>query len=149
MRTSNVYKKYIKSLAEYIDRNSFKLRPFPKVIIDRTEQDGVFIRTGHYDFNKQEITIYVNGRHIKDILRSVAHELVHHNQYLEGKIKPEKIDGDKLIGESENVKYLNSLEEDAYLRGNIAFRKWTEVEKGKGRKIIFIKKKKKLCEKLG
>ena len=130
MSTSNVYKKYIKSLAEYIDRNCFKLRPFPKVIIDRTEQDGVFIRTGHYDFNKQEITIYVNGRHIKDILRSVAHELVHHNQYLEGKIKPEKIDGDKLIGESENVKYLNSLEEDAYLRGNIAFRKWTEVEKG-------------------
>ena len=131
MTTPTNYKKYIKSLAEYIDRNCFKLRPFPKVIIDRTEQDGVFIRTGHYDFNKQEITIYVNGRHIKDILRSVAHELVHHNQYIEGKIKPEKIDGDKLIGESDNVKYLNSLEEDAFLRGNIAFRKWTEVMKEK------------------
>ena len=27
-----------------------------------------------------EITIYVDGRHPKDIMRSFSHELVHHNQ---------------------------------------------------------------------
>lgn len=134
MKDSADIKKYIKSLAEYIDRNCFRLRPYPKVVIDREPQEGVFIRTGYYDFNDNVVNLKVDGRHIKDILRSCAHEFVHHNQYLEGKIDPDKIDGDKLIGESDNVKYLNSLEEDAFLRGNIAFRKWTEVMKEEEKK---------------
>ena len=40
------------------------------------------------------IKIYSKGRAIIDICRSIAHELVHHKQQLEGRIKDHVIDGD-------------------------------------------------------
>ena len=37
-------------------------------------------KTAYYDPGSMEITIYVDGRHPKDIMRSFSHELVHHHQ---------------------------------------------------------------------
>ena len=37
-------------------------------------------KTAYYDHSSSEITIYIDGRHIKDIMRSISHELVHHAQ---------------------------------------------------------------------
>ena len=47
-------------------------------------------KTAHYDPGNESITIYIYGRHPKDILRSFAHELVHHAQYLRGDLSPDK-----------------------------------------------------------
>ena len=41
---------------------------------------GVLNKTAHYEPEQMKITIYVDGRHPKDMLRSIAHELVHHLQ---------------------------------------------------------------------
>ena len=61
------------------------------------------------------------------MLRTLAHECVHHNQNLEG----------RLVGYSgtktSEDDTLTRLEEEAYMRGNILFRNWTE-EKTKSEK---------------
>ena len=41
-------------------------------------------KTAYYDPNKMEITIFIDKRHVKDILRSLSHELVHHTQNCRG-----------------------------------------------------------------
>ncbi len=46
-----------------------------------------FKTTAYYNNQTGEIAVYVKGRLIIDILRSVAHELVHHNQFESGEIK--------------------------------------------------------------
>ena len=37
-------------------------------------------KTAHYEPASMEITVYTDGRHPKDMMRSIAHELVHHKQ---------------------------------------------------------------------
>lgn len=121
------YEKYVKDLMTWLDENGLKIKPFPVVRISNRSQDGVFIKTGHYDPNKKEITVFVNGRHIKDVLRTVAHECVHHNQNLEGRLVG--YNGDKTSEDD----VLTRLESEAYVKGNIFFRNWTE-EKTKSEK---------------
>ena len=37
-------------------------------------------KTAYYDPGEMAISIFVDGRHPKDIMRSMSHELVHHTQ---------------------------------------------------------------------
>ena len=41
-------------------------------------------KTAYYDPATMGITVYVTGRHPKDVLRSLSHELVHHAQNCRG-----------------------------------------------------------------
>lgn len=41
-----------------------------------------------YSPNDKEIQLFVRNRHILDVLRSLAHELVHFKQDIEGRLKP-------------------------------------------------------------
>ena len=41
-------------------------------------------KTAHYDPSNMGVTVYTDGRHPKDILRSLSHELVHHKQNCDG-----------------------------------------------------------------
>jgi hypothetical protein len=53
--------------------------------------------TAHYDPSSMVVTIYTTGRHPKDILRSLSHELVHHSQNCRGEdlvVKTHDIDAD-------------------------------------------------------
>jgi hypothetical protein len=43
---------------------------------------------GEYDPQKRSITVYVKNRNTADILRTCAHEMIHHKQNEMGKIKP-------------------------------------------------------------
>lgn len=105
-------------------KNGYTLKPLPKVIFDDTQQDeDVFIKTGCYDPNNMDVYVFTNGRHIKDILRSLAHELIHHKQNVDGRLGAGSYDGETIY----NDKKLQKLEEEAYLKGNIAFRTWTET----------------------
>jgi len=49
--------------------------------------------TAYYDLNGL-VKVYVKDRAIVDIMRSIAHELVHHKQNLEGRIQDTAKDGD-------------------------------------------------------
>ena len=121
------YKKYFKSLAEYMARNEYTTKPFPKIIFDNREQKGVFVYTGFFDPQAKGVRLFINGRHIKDILRTWAHELIHWKQDKDGVIEKTPYKGNTIINDEALIK----LEKEAYLKGNIAFRKWTEIENNK------------------
>lgn len=114
-------KKNIKSLTNFFIKKGYIIKPLPKVRLDHTKQNGLFIKTGYYSPSEKEIVLFVDGRHPKDILRSFSHELIHHIQNLRG---------DSLNFNDKDCVYNNSdlekLEGEAYLKGNILFRKWTE-----------------------
>lgn len=99
--------------------------PIPKVNIDYSPQDLLdpFIRTGNYNSQTRTITLFVDKRHLKDILRSFCHELIHHNQNI---TDPENFAGYDKSGKLSENDQLTMIETDAYSRGNIMFRKWTE-----------------------
>jgi hypothetical protein len=59
-------------------------------------------------------------RHPKDILRSFAHEMVHHEQNLEGRLNNITTTNTNEDGD------LVELEKEAYLKGNIMLRNWED-----------------------
>ena len=117
------YEPYIKSLAEFINR-TYKIKPYPKIKLSNRNQgdDEVFIKTGWYNPSDKLIMVYVHNRAPKDCLRSLAHEFIHHYQNLEGRLANDAYSGQEIINDDRLMK----LEEEAYLKGNIMFRSWTE-----------------------
>jgi len=83
-------------------------------------------KTGCYQPQSFAITIYTDKRHIKDVLRSVAHELVHHHQNCCGELEEPFETGP---GYAQKDDRLRGLEKDAYKRGNMIFRDWEDTYK--------------------
>jgi hypothetical protein len=118
------YSPYIKSLAKYMLRNGYTKKPFPKVMLLTEEQDEeVFIKTANYDPDERIVNLFIANRHPKDVLRSFAHEMIHHKQNIEGRLGAGSYEGDRIVEDEK----LMGLEKEAYLMGNISFRKWTET----------------------
>ena len=70
-------------------------------------------KTGFYDPEKESITLYTTGRHPKDILRSLAHELQHHTQKCNGEFDNIKNMGEE--GYAQNNPQLRAMEYKAYM----------------------------------
>lgn len=82
-------------------------------------------KTALYDFKTHTVKVYVTERHPKDILRSLSHELVHHYQNDKGMFD----DVDSLEdGYAQDDPVLRDMEKQAYLRGNLIFRDFTDTE---------------------
>jgi hypothetical protein len=109
-----------KQIAEFMKENGLNVVPFPKINLDWSEQDGIFIKTGFYSPDEKAITVFCKDRHPKDILRTFAHEMIHHSQNLNG------VDLNFDTTKVKDNKELEKVEAEAYLKGNIYFRKWTE-----------------------
>jgi len=123
------YKKYLKSVFDFMVEHGYTKKPYPKVILDNTDQnDSIFMTTAYFNPNDKSIRIFINGRAVKDCIRSFCHECIHYKQDMDGDIKKSGYTGDKITEDKNLIK----LEEEAYLNGNMAFRAWTEVEKKKG-----------------
>ena len=85
--------------------------------------------TGYYDPNKMAITIFVDKRHIKDILRSLSHELIHHTQNCRGEFDSS---GTTEPGYAQKDPHMRKMEAEAYLLGNgFLFRDWEDQLKQK------------------
>jgi hypothetical protein len=115
------------SLTEYM-MDHINIEPLPDVNFvedDTKNADDFFGKTAYYNPNNKSITLYTLKRHPKDVLRSFAHEMVHHKQNLEGKLN--NIEGQN-INEDD---YLKELEREAYEYGNgLLFRGWENSIKG-------------------
>ena len=77
-------------------------------------------KTAYYDPNKQHIVLYTEGRHPKDIVRSYAHEMIHHIQNLEDRL------GNISTTNTQEDDNLNNIEAEANLKGTMTFRNWTD-----------------------
>ena len=123
------YEPYLKSLANFMADRGYTSRPFPKVILDDTDQGfDVFAKTGYFDPASNGIRLFVHNRFPKDVLRTFAHELVHWKQQSTGELGRNGYTSDKITEDEELIK----LEAEAYLKGNIAFRSWTETMQKNG-----------------
>lgn len=122
---------YILNLAEWIQNSGVQIIPYPHIVISNSQEyaSDPFGKTAFYNPETRSITLFVAGRHIKDVLRSFSHELIHHNQNLSGKFNPSHIQSLSDPKYAEKDKYLLEMEKDAYLRGNILFRFWEDSMK--------------------
>ena len=81
-------------------------------------------KTAYYDPNKMEITLFIDKRHVKDILRSLSHELVHHKQNCRGDFDRHV---DTSAGYAQNDAHMRKCEGEAYLHGSgFLFRDWED-----------------------
>ena len=118
---------HIASILEYMIDEGMNILPIPEVKLVRDEHNAkeLFGRTAHYNPVEKEIVLYIEGRHPKDVLRSFAHEMIHHKQNLEQRLHNISTTN---TNEDDN---LLELEKEAYLEGNITFRNWEDGIKNK------------------
>lgn len=63
------------------------LKKTPKIVIQNGKKD--LKTTANYDYRAEEKVIKVNAKNrmLVDVMRSVAHEMVHHKQYEQGRLE--------------------------------------------------------------
>ena len=110
----------------------------PKLFLrnDASNSQQALGKTAFYNPEEQSVTLFVHGRHPKDILRSFAHELVHHTQNLRGDFTSEKM-GEMGSNYAQDNEHLRNMEKEAYLDGNMCFRDWEDTIEDKD--LILIK----------
>jgi phosphopantetheine adenylyltransferase len=118
------YPKLLKSLTEFMLDKGMNIKPLPKVkfIEDDVENARDFFgKTAYYNPNQRVIVLYTMDRHPKDIMRSFAHEMIHHMQNCDDRLNhtpTTNINKDN---------YLYELEKEANTKGTMTFREWTDT----------------------
>jgi hypothetical protein len=115
---------HVDSLTKYMVDNGMNVEPLPKVTYvndDDENANDLMGKTAFYDPNQREIVLYTLNRHPKDVMRSFAHEMIHHIQNLEDRL------GNITTTDTREDDHLTQIEKEAYTDGNLTFRKWTET----------------------
>jgi hypothetical protein len=117
---------FIDSLQSFAQKRLGFQHP-PKLFLKQDQENAknMFGKTAYYDPSEKSITVFTTGRHPKDILRSIAHELVHHSQNLRGDLTPEKC-GEMGTGYAQKNNHMREMEREAYEKGNLCFRDWED-----------------------
>ena len=106
-------------------QDTMKIKSLPAVTLhdDPQNSEDILGKTAYYDPGNKVITVYVTNRHPKDIMRSLAHEMIHHSQNERG-----EFDNVGTVGEgyAQADDHLRNMEKEAYLKGNICFRDWED-----------------------
>ena len=124
----------IDQLTQHMINKGMNIEPLPSLeFIDSDSENAkdFFGKTAYYDPNRQHIVLYTEGRHPKDIVRSYAHEMIHHIQYLEDRL------GDIPGTDTTSDDHLDKLEQEANLRGTMTFRNWTDSLNEETKKINY------------
>jgi len=132
-------------LGQYAQKKlGFNKPPTLHLVSDGDNASKPLGKTAYYDPQGMAVTIYTDNRHTKDILRSLAHELVHHTQNENGMLNDTGYHGE---GYAQKNKDLRQSEKEAYLKGNMCFRDWEDSLKqskptiyNEWRNIMSIKK---------
>ena len=101
----------------------------PATIRFESDQDnaGVMLgKTAYYDPEAMEVVLYTDGRHPKDIMRSLSHELVHHAQNCRGDFTEQDNTGP---GYAQEDPHMRKMEREAYTKGNLIFRDFEDLIK--------------------
>jgi hypothetical protein len=108
-------------------KKKLNLKETPKVFLTEDGQNAekMLGKTAHYEPSTKTIRLNITNRHPKDILRSFAHEVIHHWQQETGQL-------DNPTGQDFGPQYaqkneqLRKMEKQAYLLGNMQFRDWED-----------------------
>jgi len=110
-------------LTQHMIDKGYNIQPLPSVKFisnDTSNAEDFLGRTAYYNPDEKMIVLYTYGRHPKDIVRSFAHEMIHHMQNLENRL------GDVTTTDTTEDDRLNDLEKEANLKGTMTFRNWTD-----------------------
>ena len=124
----DILKPLIKQFMPFAQKQMGFNRP-PKLFLRQDEQNAAdpLGKTGFYDPQKESITIFTAGRHPKDVMRSLAHELMHHAQNCKGDFDNVENMGEQ--GYAQSNTHLRTMEIQAY-QASIVFRDWEDSIKG-------------------
>ena len=125
------------------DRFGFRKPPTINFVSDASNHP-MLGKTAHYEPSSMEITIYTDGRHPKDMMRSIAHELVHHYQNENGMFNNDQATGENY---AQKDPHLRKMEKEAYLKGNMCFRDWEDQYKTKNKDIFYERRIRKMSTK--
>jgi hypothetical protein len=117
------YESKIVELTDFMRKKGYTIDPLPKIEFvngDTENAKDFFGKTAYYDPNTMTVVLYTEGRHPKDIVRSFAHEMIHHVQNLEGRL------GDITTTNTQEDDSLDKIEQEANLKGTMTFRNWTD-----------------------
>lgn len=86
-------------LTEFVKfvKKELGIKDMPEILVKAT-RDGLKT-TANYDYRQEKkvVKVYGNNRALVDVMRSIAHELVHHKQFEDGRLdgpKPPDIGGE-------------------------------------------------------
>tara|TARA_R110000744_G_scaffold232358_2_gene350487 strand:+ start:1984 stop:2769 length:786 start_codon:yes stop_codon:yes gene_type:complete len=98
----------------------------PKLFLkqDHENAKNALGKTAFYDREGESVTLYITGRHPKDVLRSLGHELVHHKQNCDGKFNNAGYAGK---GYAQKNPLLRGLESEANEWGSMCVRDFTDL----------------------
>ena len=111
------------SLSRYMIDNGMNIKPLPKIKVikdDKQNASNLLGKTAYYNPVEKSITLYTMDRHPKDVLRSFAHEMIHHEQNLDGRLNNINTTNTNEDGD------LPEIEKEAYEKGNMMLRNWED-----------------------
>ena len=100
---SDEKKEKLNSFVKFV-KEQLELKTVPTISI-QSSRNGLKT-TANYDYTKENKVIKVNGKNraLVDIMRSVAHEMVHHKQFEQGRLKEQPPDIGGEIEDEANAK---------------------------------------------
>jgi hypothetical protein len=111
-----IYNSNMELVDSFTDYSSKNLDFDNELMDDEENAKNPLGTTAHYNPDEMKITIYVTGRHIKDILRSISHELIHHVQNCRGDLSGMQ---DTSLGYAQRDKHMRDMEAEAFNSGNV------------------------------
>ena len=134
------YESEVQSLCGFAKERLGFQKP-PSIFLNHDERNAgnTLGKTGHYDPNTMEIHVFATGRHPKDILRSIAHELVHHSQNENGQFDDAGYSGK---GYAQKNPHLRNMEREA--NDPMLFRDWEDSLKEKQNTIYNERRNRKM-----
>ena len=128
---------HIHGMYDHFDQKyGFQKPPVMVFDSDPGNQSKVLGKTAYYDPQSLEIHVFVDGRHPKDVLRSIAHELIHHRQNMEGRLDTGGYSGPGYYLENDELK---EVEHEAMLEGNATMREYEDTVKYKEKDKMSLK----------
>lgn len=117
--------KLLKYMMERLDIQS----PPSKLVLKENEENAKqpWAYTGNYEPQTKTITLFITNRHHVDILRSFAHEVIHHWQNENGQLKGSNDQPEDQYAQKDP--HMRKMEKQAYLLGNIIFRDFEDIER--------------------
>lgn len=85
-------------------KNELELKKVPKIRIESNREHIKTTANYNYTLPEKIIRIYGKGRALVDIMRSVAHEMVHHKQWEDGRLEKRPPDIGGVIEDEANAK---------------------------------------------